>query len=138
MHYKRRDWSERLYDPEFRGKTYREQAEEIGVSPQTIGNWKKELTPAQFENILKISHERLAGPKLEIETALYKKAKGGDVQAIKLWKESIEGWSPKQINENFNKNEIDSLSKEEAIRRAKEIFSGKLEVVQPDAKSESV
>src|SRR3990167_4871062 len=97
----KRVWRERLFDPDFRDLSQEKQGQEYGVSAQTIGNWRREIEEPEWNNILKTSRERIAKQSFEVDSALYRKAKGGDVQAIKLWKESMEGGAPQAINENF-------------------------------------
>jgi len=114
----RAKWRERIFDPEFRSRSYGEQGSELGVSAQTISNWRNEINDKRWAEILEMSRQQIAKQGFDIDAALYKKAKEGDVPAIKLWKESMEGWSPKQINENLNRNsEIESLSDEELKAR---------------------
>ena len=91
-----RKWMDRLYDPGFRTSSFTEQSKEIGVSGPTISKWRREMSNEKWANILKISRQNVALPSFEIDGALYKAAMGGDVQAMKLWKEAMEGWSSKQ------------------------------------------
>lgn len=91
----KRRWKERLFQPDFRDLSYADQGKELGVSGMTIGNWRREIHPARWQEILDMTRKESAGPTLEIDDALRRQALGGDVAAIKLWYE-IHGWSPKQ------------------------------------------
>jgi hypothetical protein len=114
----RRKWRERILSPDFRALSYKEQGKELGVSDQTISNWRNEITPARWQEILDMTVNHSAEPTLSINDALRAKALSGDVPAIKLWHEIIRGWSSKQINENWNRNsDIENLSDEELKAR---------------------
>lgn len=129
-----RKWRELLYRPEFRDMTRVDQGKAVGVSHPVIKRWYEEMKPETWANILKTTREVAAEQSLEIDLALFRKAKAGDVAAIKLWKESIEGWSPRQnvditarAGGDITKAEQDDLLKsllqgmtEEDIKRLKE------------------
>ena len=115
-------WKDRLVDPEFRLWTYKKQGEEFGVSDQTISNWLKEVKSEDWDEILEKSRKNTAKAAAQVDSAMLKKALEGDVPAMKLWKESIEGWSPRTINDNINRN-ADLEGKTEAELRA-EILKG--------------
>ena len=117
----RRQWNERIFDPAFRDLSYREQGLELGVAPSTIGEWRKEINPKRWAEILEMTRQESAVHSLSVDAALHKKAMTGDPQAIKLWYERIEGWSPRQVNENINKNvELEGLSEEELLAKSLE------------------
>ncbi len=113
-----RKWKDKLYDFEFRDLSFKKQADILEVAPQTVSNWFKELSPANWENIKKIGGERIAPQTVKINDALYKKCLEGDVAAIKLWKESMENWVPRQdmgISRARDK-EIDALDNEALVQ----------------------
>lgn len=127
---KKQEWDRKILWPDFREKSFKEQGEEIGVSGQTISNWRKEISGERWQQILDMTRKEAAAPTLEVDDALLRKAKGGDVGAMKLWYE-IHGWSPRQINENVNKSEFDGLSASEKLAKAKEFaerIAGKVDL----------
>ena len=88
-------YKELIYRPDFREKTQAEQARELDVTPMSISNWRREIHPTRWQQILDMTRTQSAEPTLEVDDALLRSAKGGDVAAMKLWYE-IHGWSPKQ------------------------------------------
>ena len=116
-----REWLEKQWDPEFFNSTYRDQAKVMGVSCQTIYAWVKAEKPAFWERIKNYFRENSHREMAKVDVTLLRKALSGDVAAIKLWKESIEGWSPKQINENFNRGgDLEGLTDEELLEKSLE------------------
>jgi hypothetical protein len=114
--YIKREWKELLFDPDFREKTYREQAAQLDVGISTIAEWKRGLSNEEWGNILKTSREKMARQSYEIDTALAKKARSGDVAAITLYKKAVEGWSEKLTQENINKNgDLEGKTPEEVL-----------------------
>ena len=88
-------WKEKIFQPEFREMSFTDQGKELGVSGQTISNWRKAVKPERWQQILDMTRKDAALPTLEVDDALLRTAKSGDVPAMKLWYE-IHGWSPKQ------------------------------------------
>lgn len=113
-----RDWKDKLYDYEFRDLSFIKQAAILDVSPATVTKWFKELSPANWENIKKVGGERIAPQTVKINDALYKKCLEGDVAAIKLWKESMEGWVPRQDMglSRARDKELDAMDNEELVK----------------------
>ena len=91
----RDEWRRKIFHPEFRELNYVEQGKALGVSAQTVCNWRGEIGSERWQQILDMTRKEAAGPTLEVDDALLRAAKGGDVAACKLWYE-IHGWSPKQ------------------------------------------
>lgn len=115
----RNQWRELMEDTDFRGMSMEKQGEQLAVSGETVRRWMKEVDSEQWEAWLKKDNQFIAPKVLKVDDTLYRQALSGDVSAIKLWKESKQGWSPKQINENLNRNaELDDLSEEEMLERA--------------------
>ena len=114
----KRRWRELLYDVEFRELPFTKQGILLGVSPTTVSGWQAELNPSAWENIKKISIERVAPQSVKINDALYQKCLEGDVQAIKLWKESIEGWIPRQDTGilRARDKELDAMANEDLLK----------------------
>lgn len=108
-----------LLQVEFRLLSFTDQAKELGVSSQTVANWRKAISPERWKEIQRMTDLQVPKQSIEINDALYLKAKSQDVPAIKLWKESREGWSPTQINKNLNKDaDLEGLSTEELTEKA--------------------
>ncbi len=91
----RDEWRRKIFQPEFRELSFTAQGKELGVSAVTISNWRKEIGANRWQEILDMTRKEAALPTLEVDDALLRAAKGGDVAACKLWYE-IHGWSPKQ------------------------------------------
>lgn len=119
----RRKYREKIFQPEFREKSAKDQGLELGVSDQTIYNWKSEISPERWQQILDMTRKQSAKQTLDIDDGLYRKARAGDAVACKLWYE-IHGWSPRQINENLNKNaEMEGVNESELAAKIAEGLS---------------
>ena len=107
-------WRKRMYHEDFSEMTDAEQAKEIGVAVGTIGKWHKTQTKAFWENRESTMRGMYAKHMPQIDLAVIKKAKLGDTNAAELSYKRFEGWSPKQTNENINRNaEFEGKSDEE-------------------------
>jgi hypothetical protein len=95
---------ELLRTPEFHRMKREDQAKQIGVTPQTLYVWLKDLKDDDWLEIRDICAKKVAKDELEIDNALTERAKTGDPKSVELWKELFKGWSRKNINENINKN----------------------------------
>lgn len=121
------EWMRRMEETEFRQLSGLEQGKQLGVADETIYRWARALTPEDWDAWLRKDNKFLAPKVLKVDDVLYKQAMSGDVQAIKLWKESKQGWSPTQINKNLNKSEeTQGLSYEEMLEKAASAASPEL------------
>lgn len=118
----RRVWKEKQYDQVFYDKSDLEQAKELGVSRVTIWNWKKAESPHFWEMVKAAYRQNSHQEIVKIDRAMFKAAQSGDVGAAKLVYERIEGWSPKQINENLNRS--GDLKEKTDIELLKETLRG--------------
>lgn len=117
-------WEQRMYNPEFNELSYPKQALEIGVGVATIGRWVSEASPAFWKNVAETIRNQYARFAPEIDIALIEQAKGGSLGHQQLYYQRFEGWSPKQTNENINKNaDLDGMTLEEKKAEALKVFS---------------
>lgn len=100
----RERWKEMLWREEFYNATSSEQARQLGVTPQTVINWKNGMSDLFWEKYVKSFKEKLQPEFAGIMMAMIKKAKGGDVAASQFVFQRAEGWSPKSTNENINRS----------------------------------
>lgn len=117
-------WKELLWREEFYNATSSEQARQLGVTPQTVINWKNGMSDLFWEKYVKSFKEKLQPEIGAILMAMVKKAKGGDVAASTLVLQRVEGWSPKNTQENLNKNaDLDGMTLEEKKREALKLYT---------------
>lgn len=130
-----------LEDIDFVRLTNVEKAKVIGVSDDTIRKYLKEITPEKWEEIVEATGKKFAKDELEIRASIIAEAKGGSVEHQKLALQYIKGWSPKQTNENINRDVFSDMTPDEKLAKAKEIASklaGKVDlgVVEPQKPEE--
>ena len=95
---------ELLLNPDNDHKQKQQIADELGVDRKTLWRWEKEL---DWEWI-KAERRRLYSREIiELDKALLKKAKSGDVRAIEIGYQRFDGWVPTQ-GFNVNKDTPDS------------------------------
>ena len=80
------------------GLTLKAIAAVIGIHPQTLRKKREE------ERVNRALERGLAVAESVVGQALYIKAKGGDVTAIKWWEQTRIGRSEKVINENVHRD----------------------------------
>jgi len=121
--FKRAELRDRLQDLEFVRLPVDEKAKILGVSRNCCDKYLKELEQTgEYEEILKNARKKYAREFLEVDAAMFQQAKGGNVEAAKTVYQKYEGWSPKQTNENINRNpEVEGLSDEELLKKALEM-----------------
>lgn len=83
---------EMLIDGEDEHKTLKQIAEEVGVSDRTLLTWKKKKV--DWEYVKTERRKKYASDMLDIDRAMVKEAKKGDVAAAKLAYERFDGWIP--------------------------------------------
>lgn len=113
-----RRWKDRLTDYEFRNLPFTKQGKEIGVSPTTISKWTKGLTDNQWENIRRMTIEKNADRTIKVNDKLFEACMDKDVAAIKLWKENVEGWIPRQDMglSRARDRELDAMANEDLVK----------------------
>lgn len=120
----RERWKEMLWREEFYNATSSEQARQLGVTPQTVINWKNGMSDLFWEKYVKSFKEKLQPEFAGIMMAMIKKAKGGDVAASQFVFQRAEGWSPKNTQENLNKNaDLDGMTLEEKKKEALKLYT---------------
>ncbi len=109
-------WMDLMYQWEFNEKSDIDQAKELGVASQTIANWKKDASPAFWKNVadtIATQHARFAPA---IYASLVREAEKGSLGHQELFFKRMQGWSPKQTNENLNRNvELEGKTDEEIL-----------------------
>lgn len=119
MEPKRKEFFEKMGDPAFIILTDDEKGKIIGVTGMTMFRWRQQLTAEDWERISKLRDGMLVRETLEVDSAVINKAKAGDIEAAKLYYQKLTGWSPKQTNENINKNaELEGMSEEELLMKS--------------------
>lgn len=117
-------WKELLWREEFFNGSLAEQAKELGVTPQTVSHWRSNASDAFWEKYVKSFKEKLQPEFAGIMMAMIKKAKGGDVAASQFVFQRAEGWSPKNTQENLNKNaDLDGMTLEEKKKEALKLYT---------------
>ena len=109
----RERWKEMLWREEFYNSSNVEQAKVIGVSSAAIGQWKNDASDEFWKKYVDSFRDKVQGELGAVLMAMIKEAKGGSVAAAELVLKRIEGWSPKQTNENIERHETDGMSVEE-------------------------
>lgn len=66
-------------------------AEALGVSTTTIYRWDKKV---DWDWVKSERRKQFARPTSEIDNALFRQARKGDVQAIRTWYERFDSWTP--------------------------------------------
>ena len=78
-------------------RTQRELAQKLGVEPATLSDWKR--SPELWQEVRHRVDERVKEHHADVLSALVKEAKQGDVQAMKLYLQYVQGWTEKQRHE---------------------------------------
>lgn len=110
------EWKKRMYREEFSEMSKGAQAKDLGVGIGTIYKWHEGQTKAWWDNRASSMRSMYAQHMPEIDSAVLKKAKTGDINAAELAYKRFEGWSPKQTNENINRNgDLEGKTDEEIL-----------------------
>jgi len=114
----RQRFIELLMFPEFHVMSGVERAEALGVSEQTIGRWWRQVPDDYMDEALKTARARHARQSFEVDSALMRECKGGNVKAMDLYYRRIEGWVPKQDMElsRGRDKELDSQANFELLK----------------------
>lgn len=75
----------------FRGKSQRDFAKDLQVSPQTLSEWKR--TEGFMDEVVKRVKENTKDDAADIVAGLAGRARRGDPAAVKLWMQYVLGWS---------------------------------------------
>ena len=104
---------EALKDGEILDLTQEEIGAEFGVCSKTVRNWNLKINWAEIREEYK---KRRSRDGTRIDRALARKAASGDVHAIELWKQSVDGWIPESkqhtthdVDESLVDAELDLL-----------------------------
>ena len=97
------EWLRLMEDAEYRAKTYEERASIIGTTMNTLYNWERDLSTDQWDKWLADSRKKYARAFLKVDAGLLRRAEE-DTASAQLAYQRLEGWSPKQTNENLNRN----------------------------------
>lgn len=97
-------WEQRMHNPVFNEMKDSQQALEIGVDARLIKKWKAEASPAFWTNVAETIRNQYAEYAPEMDRALIREAQKGSLGHLELFYKRFEGWSPKQTNENINRN----------------------------------
>jgi hypothetical protein len=110
----RERWKELLWREEFYNGTPDEQGKILGVSGETIRNWRSGMSLEFWQKYVDSFKEKLQPEFAAIMMAQIREAKKGNVSSAEFVFKRAEGWSPKQTNENINRNpELEGLSDED-------------------------
>jgi len=85
-------------------KTQAELAQQLGVEPATLSDWKR--SPELWEEVRRLVDERVKEHHPEVLAALVRKAKQGDVQAQKLYLQYVYGWAERQRHETEHRESV--------------------------------
>ena len=88
-------WKDKLKDIEFFCKNTAKQAEELGIEQSTVWRWRDKMSLEEWNEIR--DHYRGGYGRYApiIDHALIKKAAKGDMKAVELFYQRMEGWSLK-------------------------------------------
>ena len=104
-------YAQMLCDPQYAEWRPSQFAEHLEIATTTIYAWDKKI---DWEMVKSERRKRFARPTMEVDLALFRQAKKGDVQAIRTWYERFDFWTPTQRIQQENK--ISDIEIEEAIR----------------------
>ena len=104
-------YEEMLVDPEKINWKAAQFADVLGVAVGTIYSWDKKI---DWDEIKNLRRKRFARATISVDLALFRKAKTGDVAAIRTWYERFDFWTPTQRIQSENK--ISDIDLEEAIK----------------------
>ncbi len=99
---------EGLISGEFDNKTRDQVAQQVGVTRQTLWAWDKKLN---WDEVKEERRKRYSRHTVEIDAALAKKAKAGDVRAAEIYYQRFDGWIPARGSVNLNDVPDDELRK---------------------------
>lgn len=80
-----------LCDPDQADRNHVDVAQELGVSRSTLWLWRKKL---DWEWVKTERRRRYASKIIDVDDAMFKAAKRGDVQAAKVLYERFDNWVP--------------------------------------------
>lgn len=141
------NWMELMTDAEYRSKPCAERAELVGTNENTIYRWEREITADQWDKWLQDSRKKYARHFLKVDAGLLRRA-AEDTASAQLAYQRLEGWSPKQTNENLNRNadlegKTDEELRDEVLKNVpkealeKALKEKELRVVEPEPKAEN-
>lgn len=102
----KQDYMMFLLNPDCFDMKDKEIAKLLNVSAPTLSRWKKQV---DWSWVLQTRRDNAARDTAEIDQALAKRAKTGDVPAINLWYQRFDGWTPttKNIQELMGKSDAE-------------------------------
>jgi hypothetical protein len=112
-------WEKLMCQPEFNELSHKEQAQRIGVSDRTLDKWHLEAPQSFWDNVASTIRSQYSQYAPKVDMSVIKAAQNGSYQHQELFYKRFEGWSPKQTNENINRNpELEGLSDTELMEKA--------------------
>jgi uncharacterized protein YjcR len=96
-------------------------ANELGVNVKTIQNWNKKI---DWEAIKAKRREKYSKRTIEVDEAMFRAAKKGDVNAAKVWYERFDGWTPTTGTKNMDAKDSELLDEAKKIREELERQTG--------------
>ena len=108
-----------LCDPEWLGSTQIKMAEFIGVNDVTISRWKQDI---DWDEVNDRRRQKYGSINRDIDNALIKKARSGDMKAIEMYLQIFQGWIPASKRVNVNEAQTDDELKAEAKRIKEELL----------------
>lgn len=102
-------------------KTQKEFAEKVDVSPTTLSNWKKE--PGFMNDVERLRRDHLDEKLSDVYQALIRRAKEGDVRAIKTALKQAGRYQEDLSEDSINENEAEQMSDRELARSFADIVS---------------
>lgn len=104
--------------PSFRAEDERLKSQlalKLGISESTLFSWQNQ--PQFWTDVVEAAKRKLPHKSQEVTNALIEKALSGDVQAIKLFFQKVEGWSEKlETKVSGSINIVDYLAARKALK----------------------
>lgn len=108
---------ELLSDPFTSEMTQEDMAKELGVSRGTVGYWRKQV---DWDAIKTERRKKYSSKIVEVDDAMFREAKNGDVNAAKVLYERFDNWVPaSQVINLHDLNEADVDAELEALIKLK-------------------